>query len=523
MYLKLRKQYVNLTIISVFFSVLVGLTAEVEENQGLSNGLDSSGIVWVTSTEYPWENQIEESFDGEDAVASYGPGDYSSSTISTEIEGPGILSYYWKVSSEERFDYLVLFVDGIHRKSISGEKDWEEVTVFLDEGSHKVEFAYQRDETISAGEDRGWIDQFSFSEGNGIPAPEITVALGLEELEWATSAYAPWSLISEFNGLRTFAGSYPLDSAGQDSWIETKITGPAIVSMDFKIDRLSAFAHEFKFGVDGELEPATPGFLPSFSWERATKYIPKGQHEFRIQFSIKDSTVFQPDSLLIRNMLIQYPKSGTVSIAEAFDSPEQSFSSEENRDNYNYFGSWVGIADQEEDFVVSPITFYNSESEVLKTTVVGPAGISFYWKASSQVNIDKGYFYLNGEKNTSISGSTDWENVVVSVPAGTHELGWVFVRNGFQNNGDDAIYLDRFQVLASQEEKNPFLIIQYHSGEVVLSASDLSDSNYNLWAASSIDGPFELVEESIESQSLISGYKIETDADIKFFKLSVQE
>lgn len=78
-------------------------------------------------------------------------------------------------------------------------------------------------------------------------------------------------------------------------------------------------------------------------------------------------------------------------------------------------------------------------------------------------------------------------------------------------------------MLASPEGPNPFLNIQYRSGEVVLSASDFSDSKYNLWAGRSINGPFELVEESIESQSLISGYEIEPDADMKFFKLSVQE
>ena len=49
------------------------------------------------------------------------------STLASQFEGPGTLTFYWKVSSEANYDYLRFSVDGQVIEEIHGEEDWAQV------------------------------------------------------------------------------------------------------------------------------------------------------------------------------------------------------------------------------------------------------------------------------------------------------------------------------------------------------------------------------------------------------------
>ncbi|NIP97087.1 MAG: hypothetical protein GWO24_28095, partial [Akkermansiaceae bacterium] len=54
--------------------------------------------------------------------------------------------------------FLSLEVDGERRASLSGRTGWDYRVVAIGAGSHVIRWIYEKDESISEGEDRGWVD-----------------------------------------------------------------------------------------------------------------------------------------------------------------------------------------------------------------------------------------------------------------------------------------------------------------------------------------------------------------------------
>jgi hypothetical protein len=90
------------------------------------------------------------------------------SWIQTIVNGPGELTFWWKVSSEDGFDTLTLFTNGFVALTISGNSGWQQVTRLLEEGPHTLRWRYQKDSIDSWWADTAWLDQVTF----GSPAPQ---------------------------------------------------------------------------------------------------------------------------------------------------------------------------------------------------------------------------------------------------------------------------------------------------------------------------------------------------------------
>jgi hypothetical protein len=81
--------------------------------------------------------------------------------------GPGTLTFWWQVSSEEFFDFLNFYIDidiywTNYAAQISGEVNWEEETFPIPAGTHTLSWIYAKDPDISAGEDAGWVSEVNF-------------------------------------------------------------------------------------------------------------------------------------------------------------------------------------------------------------------------------------------------------------------------------------------------------------------------------------------------------------------------
>jgi len=76
------------------------------------------------------------------------------------VSGTGTVKFYWKVSSEEDFDFLEFYIDGSLRSRISGSVDWEQRTYMISTpGSHTLEWRYVKDKSNDSGSDCGWMDK----------------------------------------------------------------------------------------------------------------------------------------------------------------------------------------------------------------------------------------------------------------------------------------------------------------------------------------------------------------------------
>lgn len=117
---------------------------------------------WATSGDAAWFPEMVTTHDGAAAGHSGDIGNNQSSTLATTVTGPGIISYWWKVSSEYA-DPLIFLVDGVEQARISGEVGWTNLVFNVTNGTHTLIWRYQKDYSVAGGADAGWVDQVSYT------------------------------------------------------------------------------------------------------------------------------------------------------------------------------------------------------------------------------------------------------------------------------------------------------------------------------------------------------------------------
>jgi hypothetical protein len=125
----------------------------------LSGALDTS-LSFDTGGSADWFYQTAMSYYDGDAAQSGDISDYQESWMQTMVNGTGAVTFYWKVSSEEGYDYLEFYIDSVRQSRISGSTDWSQMDCSIPAlGLHTLEWRYVKDDSISEGSDCGWVDQ----------------------------------------------------------------------------------------------------------------------------------------------------------------------------------------------------------------------------------------------------------------------------------------------------------------------------------------------------------------------------
>ncbi|MBN8459767.1 MAG: VCBS repeat-containing protein [Verrucomicrobia bacterium] len=131
----------------------------VDPDQSVAAAIELSSKAITDGGQSPWFRQSTTTHDGIDAAQSGPISDDQSSSISLTATGSGTVSFWWKVSSEEDFDFLSFYIDGVIQDSISGEVGWQQKSYPLTAGSHTLRWTYSKEELFSDGSDCGWVDQ----------------------------------------------------------------------------------------------------------------------------------------------------------------------------------------------------------------------------------------------------------------------------------------------------------------------------------------------------------------------------
>ena len=143
----------------------------------LAQALDSTNLPWSTFGNAEWIAETNITHDGIAAAQSGRITNSMSSELQTTVTGPGTLTFWWMVSSEEFFDFLSFHIGSgtNYAATISGEVDWEQETFLIGPGAQTLTWVYTKDPDISIGEDAGWLDQVSFT-------PALPAQLGVPTL-----------------------------------------------------------------------------------------------------------------------------------------------------------------------------------------------------------------------------------------------------------------------------------------------------------------------------------------------------
>ena len=132
----------------------------------LAGALDQPTWTFATSGGAPWYGQTAVSMDG---VAAAQAGAITHSQVTAfDFSGnfaSGRLSFWYKVSSEQGYDFLRFYVDGTPVLATSGEVPWTQFTWVLGAGPHTLRWDYSKDTVVSVGSDTAWVDYIDFTDG----------------------------------------------------------------------------------------------------------------------------------------------------------------------------------------------------------------------------------------------------------------------------------------------------------------------------------------------------------------------
>lgn len=141
----------------------------------LAEALDNTVLVWVTGGSAAWFSQSVISFFDGDAAQSGDITDSQTSYMQTTVTGPGELTFYWKVDSENNWDFMRFYIDSVEQPgAISGSVGWAQKTYSMTSGSHDLKWAYEKDGSVTLGSDAGWVDRVAYTSGGESVSPPDT-------------------------------------------------------------------------------------------------------------------------------------------------------------------------------------------------------------------------------------------------------------------------------------------------------------------------------------------------------------
>ena len=125
----------------------------------LSEAFDTA-LSFTTGGSADWFGQSTMSHYDGDAAQSGDISDEQESWMQTTVSGKGTVKFYWKVSSEDDFDFLEFYIDGALQEKISGSVSWQQKTYTIStSGSRVLEWRYMKDRSHGRGSDCGWVDK----------------------------------------------------------------------------------------------------------------------------------------------------------------------------------------------------------------------------------------------------------------------------------------------------------------------------------------------------------------------------
>ncbi len=115
-----------------------------------------------TGGDADWFRTTSVAYDGLDSAQSSDIDDNQETWIQATVQVnsvPLTVTFWWKVSSEQNYDWLEFHIDGTRKDRISGNIDWQQKTYSITTtGSHTLRWRYVKDSSVSSGSDCAWVD-----------------------------------------------------------------------------------------------------------------------------------------------------------------------------------------------------------------------------------------------------------------------------------------------------------------------------------------------------------------------------
>lgn len=535
-----------------------GLTLKAVFSPLLGEALDYPSLTFNNGDRH-WRTRTSITNDGADAAETRRLSGNQIAEMYTTINGPSVVSFWWKCSGETGKFTTYFFSNGTPRQ-ISGETDWRREFVVIPSGQSNLMWITYCNSS-NRGANQAWVDQLQIeadTDQNGLgddwemlyfgakgvdpnddfdhdgatnqeefadhthpkqsssalyrltlispepgtvskspaigphaPGTQITVtadaaltgwsgdasgsanplvvtldrnktvtasfnplALGADntKLVWTTGGAQPWvaeipatSLSSPTFDLNYSAG--PTLTAGQQSWIQTTVTGPSLVRFKGTVfsnytPDFSSYYSRFFWSVDGTQKGEVG--MDFVYGANESVYIPSGTHVVRWTFERgageTHTGTSPPLGAFLDEVSVVPQPDAPYALAEAMDNNGLTFTS-------SGVSPWLGGGTTTHDGTDAAFAWGTPRrgQSIMETTVPGAGTVTFWWKVLANPNEHFLRFLVNGQPAVpAITGDTGWVKVTVPVRGeGPHTLRWVYDKNGDPSLEPDGAWIDQ--------------------------------------------------------------------------------
>jgi len=412
----------------------------------LAAALNTTNAI-ITGGSGGWFGQTEITHDGESAAGVAPPlvdteAPFLETTLITKREGTA--SFQWKIDGEHD-DALTLTVNGLipfPTRGIFGVTDWQLKTIYLPAGTNTLRWSYARN-------GGGW------TETGSLTKPRDSAYLD----QLVVTEYANPQLDSDHNGLPDLWEYRYFDQIGNDPNADPDgdgVTTATELADGTNPNDSSSVLPRVSFTIEGNGSAlAAPGRAAYQRGDSITNTAAAANGwRFIAWIGPFDNNYFFPklntnnpatDRL---NTSKNYRAVFGTPPGEAVDAPNLAWTTSAD---LPWFGQSLvthdGVMAAQSGLTVDQVA--DSQSW-LETKVTGPGTLSFFWKTSSASTNDYFTLLIDSIPATDpLSGPTAWQPVELSLPAGDHNLRWLFQRYyGYDTNALNTAWLDQVNFTA---------------------------------------------------------------------------
>lgn len=157
---------------------------------------------WTLYGSVPWRLSTDEANDG---VISLQAGEIFDGGLSIlsyiDVMAAGSLAFDVKLSTEEGFDFLHIFVNDVNVLSLSGIADWTTYSIPVGSGANVIQWVYAKDDSVSVGQDTVWIDNIRTPVSSETFVSDVSGSNTESSFQFeSTQGLDNWSLMTVFHG-----------------------------------------------------------------------------------------------------------------------------------------------------------------------------------------------------------------------------------------------------------------------------------------------------------------------------------
>lgn len=239
----------------------------------------------------------------------------------TQTTGIGYVTFARSVSSENGFDFLRFYVDGVLQDEWSGQLPFEYETYLVSAGNHTFRWEYSKDGSVATGQDTAWVDDINFMTLDGFETGDLQSEewlTGDNRQEWTTADDRPWLVTDRTTNTGAFSAQSGDVSDGETSTLElARITGEGNVVF-YRRTSTEAGSDFLRFYIDGILVDLPDGSGPAewsgeLPFEKIEVPVAAGRHSFRWTYEKDGSTTAGLDTVFIDDVSFPVPLRGVES------------------------------------------------------------------------------------------------------------------------------------------------------------------------------------------------------------------